>query len=117
MVEWVELLTYISKDSPQNAAAMRVEIAKRLDQLRTFPLIGHADANAVVPPGAGAYITTVEGVAIYYLFPMRQKNREIVFVITIRRGSRMPLEDPAYLSRWMEELAKLAPPPEEPSTD
>lgn len=118
MAELVDFLTYVSKDSPKNAASVRVAVEKRLDRLRRFPMTGRADQNApLVPAGAGAYITTVKGVSLYYLFPLRWKEREIVYVVTIRRGSRMPLEDPEYLTRWMAELAKLAPPPGEPPKD
>lgn len=118
MTELVDLLTYVSKDSPKNAAAVRVAVEKRLDRLRRFPRAGRADQNApLVPAGAQGYITTVKGVSLYYLFPLRWKRREIVYVVTIRRGSRMPLEDPEYLTRWMAELVKLAPPPEDPSKD
>lgn len=118
MAELVELLSYINRDSPKSAGAVRVAVEKRLDRLRRFPKAGHADPDApFVPPGAGAYIATVKNVSIYYLFPLRWNGREFVYVVTIRRGSRMPLEQPGYLTRWMEELAKLARPPDEPSQD
>ena len=108
MTELLDLLTYISKDSPKNAASVRAAIAKRLDRLRHFPKTGHADPSApLVPRGAGAHVTTVKDVSIYYLFPLRWEDRDIVYVITIRRGARMPLEEPAYLARWMEELARF----------
>lgn len=112
MAELVDLLTYISTDSPKNAASMRAAIEKRLDRLRRFPKTGHADPNApLVPRGTGAYIVTVKHVSIYYLFPLRSADRHVVYVVTIRRGARLPLEEPGYLARWMEELARLAPPP------
>ena len=116
MTELIELLTYIRKDSPQNAAEMRTDIAQRLDRMRTFPLVGHVDENAVsAPPGSKGYSTTVEGIAIYYLFPVQYQSQEVSLVLTIRRGSRMPLDDTSYLARWAEELAKLAP-EESPTT-
>jgi len=115
MAELVELLTYIRKDSPKNAASVRAAVEKRLDRLRRFPMTGHADAKPPrVPPDADAYIVTVKNVSLYYLFPLRWRGRKIVYVVTTRRGSRMPLEEPEYLARWMAELARLAPPPEEP---
>lgn len=118
MTELVDLLTHISKDSPKNAASVRAAVEKRLDRLQRFPRTGHADPNApLVPPGAGAYIVTVKNVSMYYLFPLGWRSREIVYVVTIRQGSRMPLEEPQYLARWMEELAMLAPPPDKPSQD
>ena len=112
LAEFIELLTYIKTESPKNAGSVRAAVEKRLDRLRRFPRTGHADANApLVPPDAEAFIATVKNVSIYYLCPLRWKDREIVYVVSIRRGSRMPLEDPQYLARWMQELAKLAPPP------
>ena len=112
MAEFIELLTSIKTESPKNAGAVRAAVEKRLDRLRRFPRTGHVDANApLVPLGADAFIVTVKGVSLYFLFPLRWKDREIVYVVSIRRGSRMPLEDPQYLARWMQELAKLAPPP------
>ena len=116
MTEMIDLLTYIKKESAQNAAAMRGDITKRLDQMRSYPQIGHLDESAVsAPPGAKGYITTVEGVAIYYLFPVPYKSKEVSLVLTIRRGSRMPLDDSAYVARWTDELAKLAPPKDPPA--
>lgn len=115
MEELVELLAYIKKSSAKNAASVRAAVSERLDRLAQFPRTGHADPNApLVPPGAAAYITTVKKVSIYYLFPLRWRDREIVYVVTIRRGSRMPLDEPEYLGRWMAELAKIALPPEGP---
>jgi plasmid stabilization system protein ParE len=111
MDELIELLTYISADSPKNAGAVRAAVARRLDRLARFPQTGRLDRNApLVPRGAAARITTAKGVSIYYLFPMRRNGGEIVYVVAMRRGSRLPLEDPQYLVRWMEELGKLAPP-------
>lgn len=116
LAELIELLTYIRAESPKNTGSVRAAVEKRLDRLRRFPRTGHADPIAPsVPPGAEAFIVTVKGVSISFLFPMRWKDRDIVYVVSIRRGSRMPLEDPAYLARWMAELATLAPPPGGPS--
>jgi len=118
MDELVELLTYIKKSSPKNAGSVRAAVAERLDRLARSPRTGHADPNApLIPPGAAAYITTVKKVSLYYLFPLRRQGREIVYVVTIRRGSRMPLEEPDYLRRWMEELAKMGSPQEGPSQE
>ena len=115
MVELVELLTYIKKESPKNAGSVRAAVKARLDRLARFPKTGHADPNApVVPPGAAAFVTTVKKISLHYLFPLLVRDRDVVYVITIRRGSRMPLEEPEYLLRWMEELARMAPPLEEP---
>ena len=108
LAELIELLTYISPDSPKNAASVRSAIEKRFDRLRRTPRVGRADPDApLVPPGASAYVTTVKGASIHYLFPVRWTGREIVYVVTIRRGTRLPLEEPAYLARWMTELLKL----------
>lgn len=108
MDELVELLTYISESSPKNAASVRAAISDRLDRLARFPRTGHEDPNTpLVPEGAAAFITTVKGISLCYLFPLRWRGRDIVYVVTLRRGARMPLDDPEYLRRWMEELGKL----------
>ncbi len=110
LAELVEILTYIKKQSPKNAGAVRAAAADRLVRLRPFPRTGHADPNAPsVPPGAGAFITTVKRIAIYYLFPVRVRDRDVVYVIAVRRGSRLPLEEVAFLRRWMEQLADITP--------
>lgn len=112
LAELIDLLTYIGTDSPKNAASVRAAIEKRLDRLRHFPKTGRRDPDApLVPRGAEARVTGVKSVAIHYLFPLRSGGRDIVYVVTIRRGSRMPLEEPAYVVRWMEELTRLALPP------
>lgn len=110
LAELVELLTYIKQQSPKNAGAVRAAVDARLARLRRFPETGHADPNVpLVPPGAAAFITTVKRIALYYLFPLRVRDREVVYVITIRRGSRLPLDEPEYLRRWMEQLAEMTP--------
>lgn len=117
MDELVELLSYIKEDGPKNAASVRESVAARLDRLAHLPRTGHEDPNApLVPEGAAALITTVKGLSIQYLFPLRWRRREIVYVVTIRRGARMPLDEPEYTRRWMEELARIAPPPGAPLT-
>lgn len=116
MDELIELLTYIKGSSPKNAATVNEAISWRLFQLGRDPRIGHADPNALLaPPGATALITTVKKISIYYLFPMARVGREIVLVLSVRRGSRMPLEQPEYARRWLEELARITPSSDEPS--
>lgn len=111
MDELAELIAYINKDSPRNALAMYDAISQRLFQLGADPRTGHAEPSApLVPPGAAALITTVKKVAIYYVFPLRRRRHEIVYVVSIRRGTRMPLEQPEYARRWLEEVATIAPP-------
>lgn len=115
MDELIELLTYIKGSSPKNAAVVNEAVSQRFFQLGRNPRTGHADPSApLVPPGAVGLMTTAKKFAIYYLFPMTRQGREIVYVLSIRRGSRMPLDQPEYARRWLEELAKVAPPPEEP---
>lgn len=108
--EFVEIGQYIRKDSPKNADDVLKAILKRRDALGSNPGIGHADPSApLVPPGASAFITVVKKIAIYYLYPLTRRGREIVYVLSIRRGARMPLEEPEYARRWLEELARIAP--------
>ena len=111
--ELTGLVAHIQRDSPKNAIAAYEAVSKRLHQLGANPRTGHADPNApLVPRETGAFTTTVKGISVYYLFPLRVRRRHVVYVISVRRGSRMPLEDPEYLRRWMEELARLAAPAE-----
>lgn len=108
--ELTELIAYIQKDSPKNASAAYEAISKRLYQLGANPKIGHADPNApLVPQGASALLTTTKKVGIHYLFPMKRDDRDIVYVVGIRRGSRMPLEHAEYARRWVEEASKVPP--------
>jgi plasmid stabilization system protein ParE len=108
--ELVELIRYIRKDRPQNAAVVLAAIRKRRDALGANPRLGHADPNApLVPAGASALLTTVKGIGIYYLFPMQRHAREIVYIVSVRRGLRMPLERSDYARRWVEEASKVPP--------
>ena len=108
--EFSELVSYIKKDSPKNARAAYDAISKRLFHLGLNPRSGHADpSHPSVPPDALALITTVKKVVIYYLFPLARQGQVIVYVLSIRRGSRLPLDAPEYVRRWLEELAKLPP--------
>lgn len=112
----MELVRYIRKDSPKNAVDVLAAIRKRRDALGSHPRSGHADPNApLVPDGASALLTTVRGIGIYYLFPMRYGDREIVYVVSIRRGARMPLQRADYARRWLEESSKVPPGPRERS--
>lgn len=114
--ELVELIRYIRKDSPKNAADVLAAILKRRDALGSDPRLGHADPNApLVPEGASALLTTVKNVGIYYLFPMTRGDGEIVYVVSIRRGARMPLQHADYARRWLEESSKVPPGPREQS--
>lgn len=113
--EFAELIAHIRKDSPKNAGEMFDAISARLLQLGANPRVGHADpSDPPVPESASGLITVVKKVAIYYLFPLAHEGREIVFVLGIRRGSRMPLDQPDYVRRWLEELAKFLPASEPP---
>lgn len=106
--ELVELVRYIRKDSKQNADRVLDEVLKRRDLLRTSPGIGHVDPSAPqVPEGAEALLTTVKKIGLYYLFPFKRGDEDIVFIVSIRRGSRMPLDEPEYARRWLEELARI----------
>lgn len=106
--ELVEIVRYIRKESPKNAADVLAAIRKRRDALGRNPRLGHADPNApLVPEGASARLITVKNIGIYYLFPVKRGGREIVYVVSIRRGSRMPLEQVDYARRWVEEASKV----------
>lgn len=59
-----------------------------------------------VPDGSVAHKTTVMGYTIRYLYPFRVRGRPHVLVVSIRRGRRRALDDPEYLTRWLEERAR-----------
>lgn len=107
LAELHELLTYIATGSPQNAASVLAAIEKRLGRLRRFPRTGHVDphAPAVPVPRTEARLVTVDGVSLRYLFPVQWRDHDIVYVVMIRRGERMPLNEPEYLALWQAELA------------
>ncbi len=109
MAELTELLAYIAADSPRNAASVLAAIDKRLSQLRQFPQTGHPDPNApAVPlPGVEARLVTVKGIGIRYLLPIHLDGRDIVYVAMIRRGNRLPLTDPQFITLWQAELNAL----------
>lgn len=109
--ELIELLTYIGETSPKNAGVVREAVADRLARLRDFPKAGHVDPNAPpAPPGAEARITAVKKVAVHYLFPMKWRGSDVVYVVSIRRGSRQPLREPDYVRRWLAEVARIDQP-------
>ncbi len=37
----------------------------------------------------------------------RGGHEDIVFIVSIRPGSRMPLGEPEYMRRWLEESSKV----------
>lgn len=112
--ELVELVRYIRKDSKRNADMVLKEVLKRRDLLRTSPSMGLADPSAaLVPDGAEALVTTVKKIGLYYLFPFKRGDEDIVFIVSIRRGARMPLGELEYLRRWLEESSKVPDRPAE----
>lgn len=105
-----ELITYIQQDSPKNASAVFRAISKRLHLLGATPEMGHADPTAfLVPLGASARLTNTRTIGIHYLFPMKRDDREIVYVLGVRRGLRMPLEQADYARRWVQEASRVPP--------
>lgn len=112
--ELVELIRYIARDSKKSADGVLDALLKRRDLLRSNPHMGHAHPSApLVPEGSRALITTVKKVGLYYLFPFKRRDEDILFVVSIRRGSRMPVEAPEYMRRWLDEVSKLEPPPQQ----
>lgn len=114
LAELDELIEYIKKDSPKNARSVYDAIATRLSALRTGPeLHGRIDDLAQsAPPGSTARTSTVKNIAIYYAFPVAHGAQQIVLVLSIRRGQRLPLEAGEYTRRWLEEVSKVESPPE-----
>lgn len=109
IAELVEILDYIAKDSPRNAQKVSARITREIGQLARTPEGRPVDEEAPdIPDGATARKVTVSGYSVRYLYPLSVEGEPCVLVVSIRRGNRKALEDPAYLMRWIEERAKRA---------
>ena len=102
-----ELVTYIRQDSPQNARKVVEDIHKNVERLRRFPRSGETDPGA--PPMHGemeARIVRASGFLIRYAFPVRRgAGRDVVYVVSIQRAGRLPLDDTDYMLRFLQEAA------------
>ncbi len=109
--ELIEILDHIATDSPKNARLVADRISRAIGRIGRSPrAAGHVDEGARrVPGGAVARRTTVSGYTIRYVFPFPVEGGACALIVSIRRGHRAALDDPAYVLRWMEERAKRSP--------
>lgn len=109
--ELFEILDYIAKDSPKNAKLVADRIAKAVVRIGRSPhAAGHIDEDVSgVPGGSVARKTAISGYTIRYVFPFVEEGETCALILSIRRGVRKALDDPAYVLRWMEERAKREP--------
>ena len=104
--EIFEAISYIGRDSPQNASAVAQAISQKIAQLRRFPRAAPVDPDAPSPPGASEpRIAHASGFVIRYVFPLRKGDRDILYVVSIQRAARPPLDDHQYIIRFLQEAA------------
>ena len=109
--ELEEAISYIERDSPQNAAGVTHEILKAVARLRRFPRAGAVDPDA--PPmhrDVEARRVAASGFVIRYIFPFKRAGRDTVYVVSIRRASRPPLDDMDFMRRLVQEVAGVYAP-------
>lgn len=57
------------------------------------------------PKGATARAAHAAGFVVRYVFPLRRAGRDILYVISIQRASKPPLDDHEYTIRFLQEAA------------
>lgn len=108
--ELLELLDYVQAQSPRNANLVAERIIKAVERIARDPETRAPERDVPgLPAGAVARKATVSGYTIRWLYPFEVEGEPSVLVVSIRRGSRKALEDPAYLLRWLEERARHEP--------
>ena len=104
--EIFEVIAYIARDSPQNARAVARAISLKIAQLRRFPRAAPVDPDAPGPPEAAEpRIAHASGFVIRYVFPLRKGRRDVVYVVSIQRAAKPPLDDHEYVIRFLQEAA------------
>lgn len=108
--ELFELLDYVQAQSPRNANLVVERIIKEVERIARDPETRAPEPDVPgLPAGAVARKATVSGYTIRWVYPFVVDGEPNVLVVSIRRGSRKALEDPAYLLRWLEERARHKP--------
>ncbi len=108
--ELFELLDYVQAQSPRSANLVAERINKELERISRDPEIRAPEPDVPgLPAGAIARRATVSGYTIRWIYPFVVDGEPNVLLVSIRRGRRKALEDPAYLLRWLEERARHHP--------
>jgi plasmid stabilization system protein ParE len=108
--ELLELLDYVQAQSPRNANLVAERISREIERIARDPETRAPEPDLPgLPAGAIARRATVSGYTIRWVYPFVVDGEPSVLVVSIRRGSRKALEDPAYLLRWLEERARHEP--------
>lgn len=108
--ELLELLDYVQAQSPRNANLVAERITKEVERIARDPETRAPEPDVPgLPAGAVARRATVSGYTIRCVYPFVVDSEPNALVVSIRRGSRKALEDPAYLLRWLEERARRKP--------
>jgi plasmid stabilization system protein ParE len=104
--ELLELLDYVQAQSPRNANLVAERITKAVERIARDPETHVPEPDVPgLPTGVVARKATVSGYTIRWVYPFVLDGEPNVLVVSIRRGSRRALDDPAYLLRWLEEHA------------
>jgi plasmid stabilization system protein ParE len=108
--ELLELLDYVQAQSPRNANLVAERITKAVERIARDPETRTREPDVPgLPAGLVARGATVSGYTIRWVYPFVVDGEPNVLVVSIRRGSRRALDDPAYLLRWLEERAGQHP--------
>jgi len=105
-----ELLDYVQAQSPRNAHLVAERITRQLERIARAPETRAREPDVSgLSAGAVARKATVSGYTIRWVYPFVVEGEPAVLVVSIRRGTRKALDDPAYLLRWLEERARHRP--------
>jgi plasmid stabilization system protein ParE len=108
--ELFELLDYVQAQSPRNANLVAERITKEVERIARDPETRAPEPDVPgLPAGSVARKATVSGYTIRWVYPFMVDGEPNALVVSIRRGSRKALEDPAYLLHWLEERARHKP--------
>ena len=108
--ELFELLDYVQAQSPRNANLAAERISKEVERIARKPETRAPEPDVPgLPLGTAASRSTVSGYTIRWVYPFLVDGEPNVLVVSIRRGTRKALEDPAYLLLWLEERARHTP--------
>lgn len=102
-----ELIAYVQRDSPENAARVVEAVAKAIERLRRYPRSGPLDQGApALPQPTEVRRVTVSGFVVRYAFPFRWAgDPEVVYIASVRRAGRAPEKDTEFLRRFLQEAA------------
>ena len=99
----------MEQESPANARALVERLDTRVQRLQRFPRSGPQDTNAPsdLPQSIEARMARESGFTVRYLFPVPTKvGKKTILVVSVRRGTRMLMDDAEFLARYLGELER-----------